>query len=251
MSATAVGEGRRVGDVADGLRLRGWAVDPASGREGPGEIVVGDGVLDGLTWLDGDGRGRHRRPTASSSRPGFIDLHAHFREPGNEDAETVATGLAAAAHGGFTTVCVMPNTTPALDEPGVLARVRAAAAAAGSPVRVLVARRGHRRAGGRDARGARRAGRRRRRRLLRRRVAGPVRGAPAQRARVRRARSGCRSSTTPRTRTLTEGAEANDGFVATVLGLRGWPVAAEAGAVARTSRSSPTSSATCRARGST
>ena len=46
-------------------------------------------------------------------------------------------------------------------------------------------------------------------------------------------RSGCRSSTTPRTSTLTDGAEANDGFVATVLGLRGWPAAAEEAAVAR------------------
>jgi len=57
-----------------------------------------------------------------------------LREPGNEDVETVASGLAAAAHGGFTTVCAMPNTTPALDEPSVLARVREAAAASGSPV---------------------------------------------------------------------------------------------------------------------
>ena len=56
--------------------------------------------------------------------PGFVDLHAHLREPGNEDAETVATGLAAAAHGGFTTVCLMPNTTPAIDDPSVVARIR-------------------------------------------------------------------------------------------------------------------------------
>ena len=48
--------------------------------------------------------------------PGLIDLHAHLREPGNEDAETIASGLEAAAHGGFTTVCAMPNTEPTLDE---------------------------------------------------------------------------------------------------------------------------------------
>ena len=78
------------------------------------------------TWLDGDDAdGIDDRGVVVA--PGFIDLHAHLREPGNEDAETVATGLAAAAHGGFTTVCAMPNTTPALDEPAVLARVRAAA----------------------------------------------------------------------------------------------------------------------------
>jgi dihydroorotase len=45
--------------------------------------------------------------------PGFIDLHCHLREPGFEDKETIATGTRAAARGGFTTVCCMPNTEPA------------------------------------------------------------------------------------------------------------------------------------------
>ena len=115
---------------------RAWLVDPAAGREGPGEIVVRDGILEAVTWLSGgdaDGVG----PDGVVVAPGFIDLHVHLREPGNEDAETVASGLAAAAHGGFTTVCAMPNTTPALDEPGVLAGVRAAAEASGSPVELL------------------------------------------------------------------------------------------------------------------
>ena len=82
------------------------------------------------TWLEGaeaDGIG----PDGVVVAPGFLDLHVHLREPGNEDAETVASGLAAAAHGGFTTVCAMPNTTPAADEPGVFARVRAAAGGVG------------------------------------------------------------------------------------------------------------------------
>lgn len=47
--------------------------------------------------------------------PGLIDIHVHFREPGHESAETVASGCAAAAAGGFTTVCCMPNTTPRID----------------------------------------------------------------------------------------------------------------------------------------
>jgi dihydroorotase len=47
--------------------------------------------------------------------PGFIDLHAHLREPGFEESETIATGARAALHGGFTTVCAMPNTEPAID----------------------------------------------------------------------------------------------------------------------------------------
>ena len=107
---------------------RAWLVDPAAGREGPGEIVVVDGLLEAVTWLEGsEADGIDDRGVVVA--PGFIDLHVHLREPGNEDAETVASGLAAAAHGGFTTVCAMPNTTPALDEPGVLARVRAAGVA--------------------------------------------------------------------------------------------------------------------------
>ena len=99
--------GSPIGTVVADLEIsRAWLVDPASGREGPGEIVVTDGVLEAVTWLDGaEGEGIDDRGVVVA--PGFVDLHVHFREPGNEDAETVATGLAAAAHGGFTTVCAM------------------------------------------------------------------------------------------------------------------------------------------------
>src|SRR4029079_14501893 len=51
--------------------------------------------------------------------PGFIDLHTHLREPGREDKETIATGTRAAAAGGFTAVCAMPNTQPVNDQPGI------------------------------------------------------------------------------------------------------------------------------------
>src|SRR5690349_17386621 len=56
--------------------------------------------------------------------PGFIDLHAHLREPGQGYKETIATGTAAAAAGGFTSVCCMPNTTPVLDSPEWVTWVR-------------------------------------------------------------------------------------------------------------------------------
>lgn len=68
--------------------------------------------------------------------PGFIDLHAHLREPGFEDSETVATGAKAALRGGFTTVCAMPNTEPAIDSPGLVAELLARGRAAGG-ARVL------------------------------------------------------------------------------------------------------------------
>jgi dihydroorotase len=115
---------------------RAWLVDPVADREGPGEIVVSDGRLKAVTWLDA-AEGNGVEPDGVIVAPGFVDLHAHLREPGFEDAETVASGLAAAAHGGFTTVCAMPNTNPAIDDPSVLERVLAAAARSGSPVELL------------------------------------------------------------------------------------------------------------------
>jgi dihydroorotase len=210
---------------------RAWIVDPASDREGPGEIVIRDGVLEALTWLSGADAGGVAADGVVVA-PGFIDLHTHLREPGNEDAETVATGLAAAAHGGFTTVCAMPNTDPALDEPGVLASIRGAAAASGSPVRLLaigavtVGRAGERLAALGELADAG--------------VIGfsddgsPVRSATILRAALAYAGAlGLPIVDHPEDGTLTEGAEANDGFVATVLGLHGWPIAAEASAVGR------------------
>jgi dihydroorotase len=211
--------------------VRGWAVDPAAGREGAAELEIVDGLLRRLTWLEGaaaDGI------TAGGTliAPGFVDLHAHFREPGNEDAETVATGLAAAAHGGFTTVCLMPNTTPAIDEPSVLAAVTAAAAASGSPVRVLVhgavthGRKGETLAALGELADAGAVGFSD--------DGAPVRSAPILRNALAYAGAlGVPIVDHPEDPALTEGAEASEGYVATVLGLRGWPVAGEAGAVAR------------------
>jgi dihydroorotase len=208
-----------------------WLVDPTSGREGPGDVVVRDGVLESVVWLDGpDSDGIDDQGVVVA--PGFIDLHAHFREPGNEDAETIASGSAAAAHGGFTTVCLMPNTTPALDDPAVFARVRAAADASGSPVRVL-------------AFGAVSAGRAGETlaalgELADAGVVGysddgsPVRSGSLLRNALAYAGSlGLPIVDHPEDATLTDGAEANDGFVATVLGLRGWPATAEEVAVGR------------------
>jgi len=68
--------------------------------------------------------------------PGLIDVHVHFREPGNEQSETIAGGVRSAARGGFTTVVTMPNTRPPVDSPEAVAFQMARARAAG-PVRVL------------------------------------------------------------------------------------------------------------------
>jgi dihydroorotase len=210
---------------------RAWLVDPAAGREGPGEIVVRDGILEAVTWLSGaEANGIDADGVVIA--PGFVDFHAHLREPGNEDAETVASGLAAAAHGGFTTVCAMPNTDPALDEPGVLGRIRAAAVASGSPVELL-------------AHGAVTAGRAGEQlsaigELADAGVVGfsddgaPVRSATILRSALAYAGAlGLPIVDHAEDLSLTSGAEANDGYVATVLGLRGWPAAGELAAVGR------------------
>ena len=231
LSAELVGT-RDVGEVVVDLEVsRAWIVDPASGREGPGEIVVTDGVIEALNWLDGeDAAGVDERGIVVA--PGFVDLHAHLREPGGEDAETIASGLAAAAHGGFTTVCAMPNTTPALDEPSVLGRIVAAAARSGSPLELVA----------HGAVSVRRAGETLAAlgELADAGVVGfsddgaPVRSAGLLRSALAYAGMfGLPVVDHPEDSSQTEGAEANDGLVATVLGLRGWPAAAEAAAVAR------------------
>src|SRR5258708_36091778 len=70
--------------------------------------------------------------------PGFIDLHAHLREPGQESSETIETGTRAPARGGFTAVCCMPNTKPVNDNASVtrfiLDRAKASASARASPI---------------------------------------------------------------------------------------------------------------------
>jgi len=68
--------------------------------------------------------------------PGFIDLHCHLRQPGFEEKETIATGTQAAARGGFTTICCMPNTNPPLDNQAAIDYVKSVAASEGT-VRVL------------------------------------------------------------------------------------------------------------------
>ena len=228
MSVAAPSLAGAVGRRAD-LELRdAWLVDPASGREGPGEIVVRDGILESLRWLD-DGTGSGDGIVVA---PGFVDLHAHLREPGNEAAETVASGLAAAAHGGFTTVCAMPNTTPPIDRAAMVAAMRAAADVSGSPVRLLpfgtatAGRAGERLAPLGELAAAGAAG-------------FSDDGSPIQDAELFRnalayaGMLGLPLIDHPEDGTLTVGAEAHDGLVATVLGLRGWPAAAEANAVAR------------------
>ncbi len=113
-------------------------LDPLNGRDFVGDILLANGQIsalepaieglpDGCRVIDG---------TGLVVSPGLIDLHAHLREPGYEYKETIASGTQAAARGGFTTLCCMPNTDPPIDSESVVEFVLRRARDAG-PVRVL------------------------------------------------------------------------------------------------------------------
>ena len=161
----------------------------------------------------------------------FIDLHAHLREPGFEESETVATGARAALRGGFTTVCAMPNTEPAIDAPGLMAELIARGIAARGarvlPIATIT----------RGRRGAELAD------LMELAAAGAVAfsddGAPVDDPRLfQHALEYARAKELlviehPQDRALSGKGVMNEGAVSAALGLLGLPNAAEESAVAR------------------
>src|SRR5579862_9395521 len=98
----------------------GRIVDPAASLDSLRDLRLRDGriVEIGEHLEAGDDEILDARGAVVA--PGFIDMHVHLREPGFPEKETIATGTRAAVRGGFTAVGCMPNTNPALDEPGVL-----------------------------------------------------------------------------------------------------------------------------------
>ena len=103
-------------------------MDPAAGTAARGDLFVTEGVISAAPPPGNppviDARGR-------ALMPGLVDLHTHFREPGETDAETIASGSRAAARGGFTTVVTMPNTRPPIDTPEAVRDALERAAACG------------------------------------------------------------------------------------------------------------------------
>jgi dihydroorotase len=103
------------------LIANGYLLDPATGTATGKNLLIQDGRVAGV--LDRSEQNPDDAEVFDATglivAPGFIDLHTHLREPGEEYKETIATGAAAAVAGGWTTVCAMPNTDPINDNPAV------------------------------------------------------------------------------------------------------------------------------------
>jgi dihydroorotase len=114
------------------LIRNGRVVDPSQGLDQGMDVLIEDGVVAALgERLTAPARCKTVDAAGLVVAPGFIDLHAHLREPGDEHKETIASASRAAVAGGFTAVCAMPDTRPVNDDPSVTGFIRQRADRAG------------------------------------------------------------------------------------------------------------------------
>ena len=115
------------------LIQNGRVVDPAQNLDQIADLLIVDGKIAAL-GADAASQAPEDAVKIDATdkivAPGLIDMHVHLREPGGEDAETVATGTLAALSGGFTSIACPPNTNPPIDSPATVALVRELAASA-------------------------------------------------------------------------------------------------------------------------
>jgi dihydroorotase len=222
--------------VSDVLVLSGGRVlDPSTGHDGPADVVIEGGHITRLgpgaaQGVSGEGI-RHVDASGCWVTPGFIDLHVHLREPGQEHKEDIVSGLQAATAGGFTAVCPMANTTPVNDTRAItemmLDRARSLGGTRLLPIGAMT-----RGLAGRDLT-----------EMADLKEAGAVGVSDDGRcvmnaAVLRHAMEYARTfdllvSQHCEDHHLTEGAQMHEGAVSTRLGLRGWPRVAEDIIVAR------------------
>jgi dihydroorotase len=111
----------------------GRVIDPDQGVDDVLDVLLADGAVAAIgPAIDAADDADVRDVAGLVVAPGLIDLHVHLREPGGEHKETIATGAWAAAVGGFTAVCAMPNTDPAIDDPAAVGYVAAQGRRAGA-----------------------------------------------------------------------------------------------------------------------
>ena len=103
------------------LMIKGGRVlDPATGTDKIADIYIEEGVVEKIGTKLKEKADETIDASGKYVMPGFIDMHVHFRDPGFEQKEDIFTGMAAAAHGGYTTVLTMPNTKPVVDNADVV-----------------------------------------------------------------------------------------------------------------------------------
>jgi len=103
-------------------------IDPAAKRDAAGDLFVRDGLLVGSLGAADKKGAKKIDARGLVACPGLVDIHVHFREPGQTHKETIGSGSRAAAAGGFTSVVCMPNTTPVVDNVGTIQFIKDAAA---------------------------------------------------------------------------------------------------------------------------
>src|SRR6201988_1343782 len=101
--------------MASLLIKNGRVIDPASGPDGPADVLIEDGRVAAVAEQLGRNGAEVFDASGMIVAPGFIDMHVHLREPGIEHAETIESGSRAAAAGGFTSIFCMPNNLPGHD----------------------------------------------------------------------------------------------------------------------------------------
>ena len=210
----------------DVLLKGGRLLDPSSSLDAVGDLLLRDGKIESVGGSLGTPDGAMVIDCAGQVvAPGFIDVHCHLREPGREDVETILSGARAAAAGGFTAVCAMPNTDPVTDNQAavgfVLKQGRAANAARVYPYGAIsIGQKGERLAEFGEMVGAGAVavsddGR-------------PVVSAQLMRTALEYARTfGIPVADHCEEPTLAAGGDMNEGFVSARLGLKGIPAEAE------------------------
>jgi len=203
----------------------GRVVDPAQGLDAILDVMITEGTIEEVGPRVQARGAQVLEVKGLVVCPGFIDIHTHLREPGREDKETIATGTRAAAAGGFTAVCAMPNTDPVNDTAGITRAIVEKARAEGAvrvyPIGAIT--RGQKGEELSEYGDLKEAGC----------VAFSDDGKPVASARVmRRALEYAKAFDLAiidhcEEPTLAEGACMNEGSVSTILGLRGQPAAGE------------------------